>query len=110
MVEWRGSAPGTLSKKRTELSFRSAKVEIDVLRAKAAEGTIALAYVDESGALMTSPVESSAANTFNRFSALGFDQMALASRRPRTSIWMHLRKTCFGDIGQSDRRLCGFGA
>ena len=36
-------------KKRNELSFRSAKVEIDVLRAKAAEGTIALAYVDEAG-------------------------------------------------------------
>ena len=49
MVEWRGSAPGTRSKKRNELSFRSAKVEIDVLRAKAAEGTIALAYVDEAG-------------------------------------------------------------
>ena len=49
MVEWRGSAPGTLSEKRNELSFRSAKVEIDVLRAKAAEGMIALAYVDEAG-------------------------------------------------------------
>ena len=49
MVEWRGSAPGTLSKRRNELSFRSAKVEIDVLRAKAAEGMIALAYVDEAG-------------------------------------------------------------
>ena len=49
MVEWRRSAPGTHSKRRNELSFRSAKVEIDVLRAKAAEGMIALAYVDEAG-------------------------------------------------------------
>ena len=49
MVEWRRSAPGTRSKRRNELNFRSAKVEIDVLRAKAAEGMIALAYVDEAG-------------------------------------------------------------
>ena len=41
--------PALSQKKRNELSFRSAKVEIDVLRAKAAEGTIALAYVDEAG-------------------------------------------------------------
>ena len=58
MVEWRRSAPATRSKRRNELSFRSAKVEIDVLRAKAAEGMIALAYVDEAGFSQVHPYRS----------------------------------------------------